>query len=71
MGRKCCKRKILLYNRKVDNRETEKKLKIIVGILFSYMEVNLRINSLKCWKCLSLGSDITDQRRRAGDCFLY
>lgn len=45
MGRKCCKRKILLYNRKVDNRETEKKLKIIVGILFSYMEVNLRINS--------------------------
>ena len=49
----------------VESREQEeckkkkKKGNVSIGILHSCMEVNMRINSLKCWKWLSMGSDIT------------
>ena len=49
---------------KIDNRKSAKKKKqgnVSIGILHSCMEVNMRINSLKSWKWLSLGSDSTGQ----------
>lgn len=62
-GEKCCKSKIFIFCSKklIDNRKSgEKNGHVSASISFSYMKVNIRINGLKCWKWLALGSGITD-----------
>ena len=50
MGRNATKILIFHSRKLIDNRKSIKKNlgNVSVGILHSYMEVNMRINSLKC-----------------------
>lgn len=61
-GEKYNKSKILIFHSRklIDDRKSENKLRnVSVGILFSYMEVNIGTDSLKCWKWLFWGSGVT------------